>query len=194
MLKVKFILLLGFCFTFLNSCRRTTVQCLIIPPIITYPAIFFDYHEHVAYMHQVMTHIPFDNATILINNAGMNNMKDVEESKYDFDFDEDMNMELPTDTVPHKERLLDVIHLDDDMDETQSIIWVQCRRIKWSCPVELYLVGECQCTWGPTGGLEEDLQALDMEGNILGRTWRSGPSTMTHTRCTLCMATPRRER
>ena len=70
-------------------------------------------------MHQMITHIPFNTATILINNAVMKNMEDEEESTYEIDFDEDMNMDLPTDTVPHKERLLDAIHLDDDMDQNK---------------------------------------------------------------------------
>ena len=89
---------------------------MVIPTVNTYPAIFFDYHEHAAHMHQVTTHIPFDNATLLINNVVMNNMEDGEEYNDERDFDKDMNMKLPTDTEPHKERLLDAIHLDDDMD------------------------------------------------------------------------------
>ena len=30
------------------------------------------------------------------------------------------------------------------------------------------MVGKCHCTWGPAEDLEEEIQALDMEGNILG--------------------------
>jgi hypothetical protein len=30
------------------------------------------------------------------------------------------------------------------------------------------MVGECQCTWGPAEGLEEDMKALDLEDNIPG--------------------------
>jgi hypothetical protein len=60
--------------------------------------------------------------------------------------DSDMNMESPTTVVPRQERLLDAIHIDDDMDETKSLIWVQRRRCKQSCSVELYMVGKSQCT------------------------------------------------
>ena len=72
-----------------------------------------------------------------------------------------MNTDLPTTTEPSKERLLDAIYLDDDMDETKSIIWVQCLRCKWSCPVESYMVGKFQYTWGPAERLEENMKALD---------------------------------
>ena len=51
------------------------------------------------------------------------------------------------------------------MDETKSIIWVQCRKCKWSCPIETYMVGECNCTWGAEETKEELLE-LDMDGNI----------------------------
>jgi hypothetical protein len=30
------------------------------------------------------------------------------------------------------------------------------------------MVGECQCTWRPAEGLEEDIKALNLEDNILG--------------------------
>jgi hypothetical protein len=136
----------------------------------------------------VTTHIPFNTAMQLINNAVINNMEDEDESKDERDLDTDMVMELPTTVVPGQERPLDAIHVDDDMDETKSIIWVQCRRCKWSCPVKSYMVRECQCAWGPAEGLEEDMQAF------WGRNSRSGLSTMTHTRCTQCMETSRRER
>ena len=45
-------------------------------------------------IHQVISHIPFDTATSLINNAVVHDMDDQEESKYDLDIDEDMNIEL----------------------------------------------------------------------------------------------------
>ena len=32
-------------------------------------------------------------------------------------------------------------------------------------------MGECQCTWGPVEGLEEDMQALNSEDNILGEDY-----------------------
>ena len=34
--------------------------------------------------------------------------------------------------------------------------------------MESYIVGECQFTWGPAEGLEEDMQALIMAANIMG--------------------------
>jgi hypothetical protein len=77
-------------------------------------------------MQQVTTHIPFDTAMQLNTSAVMNNVEDEEESKVERDFDSDMNTNLPTTTEQRKERLLDAIYLDDDMDETKSIIWVQC--------------------------------------------------------------------
>jgi hypothetical protein len=74
-------------------------------------------------------------------------VEDVKECKDERDFDNDMEMELPTTMVPCQERILNAIHIDDDMGETKSLIWVQCRRCNWSCPVESYIVGKCQCTW-----------------------------------------------
>jgi hypothetical protein len=147
---------------------RNYDSSIIIPTVTIYPAVFFDYHKHVEYMQQVTTHIPFNTAMQFITNAVMNNVEDVEESKEERDFDTDMGMDLPTTVVPYQKRLLDAIHIGDDMDETKSIIWVQCRRCKWSCPVESYMVGECQCTWRPAEGLEEDMHALELEANILG--------------------------
>ena len=41
------------------------------------------------------------------------------------------------------------------------------QKCKWSCPVESYIVGECNCTWG-ADEIKEELQALDMDGNIIG--------------------------
>ena len=100
-----------------------------------------------------------------------------------------MEIALPQNVAPGQERLLDAIHVDDDMDETRSIIWVQCRRCQWSCPVESYIVGDCKCTWGPAEELDEDIQALDMAANII-----SGLSQTNLLRCTQCTATPQRER
>jgi hypothetical protein len=67
--------------------------------------------------------------------------------------------------------LLNAIYYDDDMDETKSLIWVQCRRCQSSCLVKSYVVGECQCTWGPVEGLGEDMQELNLEDNILGEDY-----------------------
>jgi hypothetical protein len=141
---------------------------VIIPTVNIYPAIFFDSHERVEYMQHITAHIPFDTAIQLVTNAVMNNVQTLEECKEERDFKNDMEIALPSTVAPGQERLLDVIHVDDDMDETRSLIWVQCRRCKWSCPVESYIVGDCQCTWGPAEGLEEDMQALDMAANIMG--------------------------
>jgi hypothetical protein len=104
----------------------------------------------------------------LVTNVVMNNVEDVEERKEERDFDNNVEMALPTTVVPGQERLLDAVHIDDDMDETKSLIREQCRRCKWSCPVESYIVSECQCTRGPAEELEEDMQALDLEANIMG--------------------------
>ena len=68
-----------------------------------------------------------------------------------------MNMDMPTTVEPRKERLLDAIYYDDEMDETKTMIWVQCRRCQWSCPVESFVVGECQCRWGPVELLEKEM-------------------------------------
>ena len=114
-----------------------------IPTVTIYPAVFYDYHEHVTYMHQVISHIPFDTATSLIDNAIINDMNGTEETKYDSDNNMNMNVELTTDNIQRMDRPLDAIYIDDDMDESQSIIWVQSRRCKWSCPVESYMVAEC---------------------------------------------------
>ena len=67
------------------------------------------------------------------------------------------------------------------MDETQSIIWVQCRKCKWSCPVESYIVGECNCTWG-ADEIKEELQALDMDSNIIGEDFAEWSEYDKHTR------------
>jgi hypothetical protein len=98
-------------------------------------------------MRQVTTHIPFNTAMQFIKNDVTNNVGDVGESNDERDSDDEMEMDLPTTMVPGKKRLLDAIHINDDMDKTKSLIWVQCRRCKWSCPVESYMVGDCQCTW-----------------------------------------------
>ena len=64
-------------------------------------------------------------------------MEDEEESKYERDFGSDMNTDLQTTTEPHKERLLDAIYLDVDMDETKSIIWYNADDVSghalWNC-------------------------------------------------------------
>ena len=102
-------------------------------------------------MHQVISHIPFDNATSWIDNDIVldmnsteeykydndNNMNDTEESKYDNDNDMVISVELTNNDIQPRERTLDAIYIhDDDLDETKSIIWVQFRKCKWSCPVE----------------------------------------------------------
>ena len=76
-------------------------------------------------MHQVISHITFDTVTSLIDNAVVHDMNGTEETKYDSDNDVNMSVELQTDNIPRKERPLDAIYIYDDMDETQSIIWVQ---------------------------------------------------------------------
>jgi hypothetical protein len=131
----------------MNLHDRCTV---IIPTVPIYPAVFFDYHERVEYMQLITTHMPFNTTIQFITNAVINNVEDVEESKDERDPDNDMEIQLTTTIVPGQERLLDAIHIDDDMDETKLLIWVQCRRCKWSCPVESFMVGNRQCTWGPT--------------------------------------------
>jgi hypothetical protein len=141
---------------------------VIVPTVFTYPVIFYDYHERVEYMHHIVTHIPFDNALQLVTNAVTNNGEEAEECKDEYDFDDNMEIALPTALAPGQDRQLDAIHIDDDMDETMSLIWVQCRRCKWSCPVESYIVGDCDCTWIPAEGLDEEMQALDMAANIMG--------------------------
>ena len=107
-------------------------------------------------MHQVISHIPFDNATSLINNAIVldmhdneeykhdndnningteeykydddNNMSGTMESKYDNDNDMDISVELTNNDIQPRERTLDAIYIyDDDLDETKSIIWAQYR-------------------------------------------------------------------
>ena len=78
-----------------NLWDRNYDSSIVIPTVITYPAVFFDYHEHVEYMQQVTTHIPFDTAMQLINIAVMSNMEDEEESNVERDFDSDMNTDLP---------------------------------------------------------------------------------------------------
>ena len=76
-------------------------------------------------------------------------MNGTEKSKYDNDNDMDISLELTTNIIQQRKRPLDAIYInDDDMDETKSIIWVQCRKCKCSCPVETYIVGEYNCTWG----------------------------------------------
>jgi hypothetical protein len=103
-----------------------------------------------------------------IANAVTNNVEDEEESKAERDLESDINMDMHTTAEQRNERLLDAIYYDDDMVETKLMIWVQCRRCQWSCLVEFYFVGECQCTWGRVEGLEEYMQALNLENNVLG--------------------------
>ena len=81
---------------------------IIIPTVITYPAVFFDYHEHIEYMQQVTMHIPFDTAMQLITNTVMNNVEDEEEFKVERDHETDINIESPTTVILRQERLLDV--------------------------------------------------------------------------------------
>ena len=88
----------------------------------------------------------------LISDAVTKNVEEEEKSKAERGFESEMNMEMPTNVVQFKERLLDAVYFDDDMDEPKSMIWVQCRRCQWSCSVESYMVGECKCTWGPAEG------------------------------------------
>ena len=130
---------------------------MAIPVVTIYPAIYYDYHEHVQYMHNVISHIPFDDATSLVNNAiahGINNteehnydnndiMNDIEEYKHDNDInmddiveykddidnDMDISVEFTNNDIIPRERTLDALFLyDDDLDETKSIIWVQFRK------------------------------------------------------------------
>ena len=73
-------------------------------------------------MHQVISHIPFDTVTSLIYNTVVHDMNGEEETKYDSDNYVNINVELQTNNIPRKERPLDAIYYDDNMDETQSII------------------------------------------------------------------------
>jgi hypothetical protein len=115
---------------------------IIIPTVNIYPAIFFDYHEYVEYMQQVTTHIPFDTAIQLVTTAVMINVEALEGCKEERNLDNDMEISLPTTVAPGQKQSLDAIHIDDDTDETKSLIWVQFTRCKWSCPVESYIIGE----------------------------------------------------
>ena len=89
----------------------------MIPTVTIYPAVCFDYHERVENMQQVTTHIPFDTAMQLISDAVTKNVEEEEKSKAERDFESEMNMEMPTNVVQFKERLLDAVYFDDDMDD-----------------------------------------------------------------------------
>ena len=66
---------------------------------------------------------------------------------------------------------MDAIHVPDDADETLSLIWVQCRRCKWTCPVESYTAGECACIFDPMESLQAEMDVLNMEDNILNEDY-----------------------
>ena len=73
---------------------RNYDDAMVMPTVTILPAVFYDYHEHVTYMHHVISHIPFDTATSLIDNAILNDMNGTEKNKYDSD--NDMNMSRVT--------------------------------------------------------------------------------------------------
>ena len=71
-----------------------------------------------------------------------NKLNTMEESKYDDNNEMDISIEYNNYDIIPKERTLDALYLyDDDLDETKSIIWVECRKCKWSCLVETYMEG-----------------------------------------------------
>ena len=113
--------------------------------------------------------------------------------QYDMGFgDNDMgiSVELTNNDIQPRERTLDAIYIyDDDLDETKSIIWVQCRKCKWSCPIETGLVGECNCTCGAEE-IKEELQVLDMDGNIMGEDIAEWPEYDDMQMSTQYMMTP----
>ena len=59
------------------------------------------------------------------------NMDAIVESKDDIDNDMDISVEYNNYDIIPRERTLDALYLyEDDLDETKSIIWVQCRKCK----------------------------------------------------------------
>jgi hypothetical protein len=85
-----------------------------------------------------------------------------------------------TDITGHVEQDLDALHVPDDASETLTLVLVQCRRCKWTCPVESYSVEKCACNFDTMAGLEAEMDMLNMEDNILnkdyaGRSDRSEP-------------------
>jgi hypothetical protein len=167
---------------------------MVILTVTTITAIMDDYHEHVQQMQQMTLLIPFDEAKPLVANAVTHNVENNEEFKVERVLDFNINMDTITAAGHSDERLLNAIYYDDDMDETKSLIRVQCRRCQSSCLVESYVVGECQCTWGPVERLEEDMQELNLEDNILGETTRSNRNMMTQRSCTLCTKTRQKKK
>jgi hypothetical protein len=131
---------------------------MVIPIVTTYPAVLYDWHEHVERMHAMELHIPFESVLQPILGRTYD-IDEVDESKVEVVFN--------TDITGHVERELDAIHVPDDADETLSLIWVQCRRCKWTCPVESYTVGECASNVNPMDSLVVEMDMLNMEDNIL---------------------------
>ena len=135
---------------------------MVKPIVTTYPAVMYDWNDHVEQMHAMELHIPFESV-----------LQPILGRTYDIDENDESKVEVVfnSDITGQVERELDAIHVPDDADDTLLLIWVQCRRCKWTCPVESYTVEECAYNFDPMESLEAEMDMLNMEDNILNEDY-----------------------
>ena len=81
----------------------------VIPIVTMYPAVLYNWHEHVERMHAMELHIPFESV-----------LQPLLGRTYNIDEDNESNVEVEfnTNITGHVERELNAIHVPDDADET----------------------------------------------------------------------------